>query len=167
MTTIREQLTIEKPLEEAAAYVSDPRHLPEWNALIVRVLEVCPTPEVVGTTWKLLVQVAGREQEVTARVHLYEPPRRFGFKLVGGAGIPGLMARMLVEAAPLGTPQDAQTHLNGGQATRLTCTLEIGFPLLMGGPALGKVVTPMIREQLRQGLAKLKEVLEHSAPHVN
>lgn len=170
MTTIREQIIIAKPLEEVAAYVSDPLHLPEWNALIARVLEVRPTPEVVGTTWKLLVQVAGREQEVTARVHAHAPPRRFGVELVGGAGIPGLTARMMLEAEPSDASKDAQAPPGGGQAapaTRFTCTLEIGFPLLMGGPALGKVVTPLIREQLRQGLAKLQEVLERPTPRAN
>jgi uncharacterized membrane protein len=156
MTTIRERLTIEKPLEEVAAYVSDPLHLPEWNRMIVRVLDVRPTPEVVGTTWKLVVQVMGREQEVTSRVHVYEPPARFGFELVGGAGLPGgLTSRMLVEAEPGDAGTSAPT------ATRLTCALEIGFPLLMGGPALGRVVTPIIREQLRQGMGQLKDVLEH------
>jgi uncharacterized membrane protein len=156
MTTIREPITIAKPLEDVAAYVSDPLHLPEWNQLIARVLDVRPTPQVVGTTWKLLVQVAGREQEVIARVHVYAPPTRFGFELVGGAGIPGLTSRMLLEAEPGGADEQAQA------TTRLTCALEIGFPLLMGGPALGKVMTPIIREQLRQGLEQLKKVLEHS-----
>jgi hypothetical protein len=74
---------------------------------------------------------------------------------------------MLLEAEPSGAPQDAQAAPGGEQiapATRLTCTLEIGFPLLMGGPALGKVVTPMIREQLRQGLEQLQAVLERPRP---
>lgn len=163
MTTIREDVTIARPLEEVAVYVSDLLHLPEWNKIILRVLDVRTTPEVVGTTWKVVVQVMGREQEVTSRVHVYEPPTRFGFELVGGAGIPGLTARMLLEAQPVEGAKQAPATA----ATHLTCTLEIGFPLKMGGPALGKVVTPLIREQLRQGLDQLKAVLEHPHPLPN
>ncbi len=163
MPTIRADITIATPPEEVTAYVSDPLHLPAWNPIIARVVEVQPTPEGPGTVWKMMVQVMGREQAVTARVHVYAPPTRFGLELVGGAGIPGMTARLRLEAQPV----DGQPQAQAAPATRLICTLEIGFPLKMGGAALGKVTAPLIREQLRQSLEQLKAVLEDGQPLPN
>ena len=157
MTTIREQVTIQAPLEVVAAYVSDPAHLPEWNKIIVRVLDVRPTPEGVGTTWQVVVNVMGREQQITARINLHDPPARFGLELVGGApGLPSLTANMLVEAQSI----PPANGTDPAPATHLSCTLEVRLPLLAGGAVLGAVVAPLIKEQLLQGLNDLKRILE-------
>ncbi len=173
MTRIQQTLIINAPVEEIAAYISDPRHMPEWNQLIARVWDVQETPEVVGTTWKIAVKVMGAEQQVTARVSSYEPPHRFGVELVGGApGMPGLKAAMDVEARP--TDHDAadsssQARQNGSKAndaaplpvsTLVLCILTLHFPTLMGGAALGALLSPIISEQLRHGLVDLKRILE-------
>lgn len=157
MTKIRQSLTIDAPVEEVAAYTSDPAHMPEWNTLIARVWDIQPTPEVVGAVWKVLVRVMGAEHQVAARVNLYEPPSRFGMELVGGVpGAPELTAHLEIEARP-GNPASA---IVSPSSTQIICSLSIRFPLLMGGAALGAMVSPVISEQLRRGLLDLKRVLE-------
>jgi|GEM_PF-6672594 len=173
MTRIQQSLIINAPGEEIAAYTSDPRHMPEWNQLIARVWDVQATPEVVGTTWKVAVKVMDAEQHVTARVSFYEPPNRFGVELVGGApGMPGLTADMEVEARP--APPPAADSLPSAQqngtaaadtvpaavSTQVSCILTLRFPMLIGGAALGALLSPMISEQLRYGLVDLKHILE-------
>lgn len=157
MTKIQQSLTIESPVEEVAAYTSDPTHMPEWNKMIERVWDIQPTPEVVGTVWKVLVRVMGAEHQVAARVNLYEPLSRFGIELVGGApGVPGLAAHLEVDARP-GNPLSTN---ESSSSTQIICTLTIRFPILMGGAALGAIVSPVISDQLRRGLLDLKRVLE-------
>lgn len=111
MTRIQQSLTIESPVEEVTAYTSDPAHMPEWNKMIERVWDIQPTPEVVGTAWKVLVRVMGAEHQVAARLNLYEPLSRFGIELVGGApGVPGLAAHLVVEARPEHALSPPTTH---------------------------------------------------------
>lgn len=157
MTRIQQSLTIESPVEEVTAYTSDPAHMPEWNKMIERVWDIEPTPEVVGTAWKVLVRVMGAEHQVAARVNLYEPLSRFGIELVGGApGVPGLAAHLVVEARP----EHALLTNGSSSSTQIICTLTIRFPILMGGAALGAIVSPIISDQLRRGLLDLKRLLE-------
>ena len=157
MTKIQQRLIIDAPVAEVVAYTSDPAHMPEWNKMIAQVWDVQTTPEVVGTSWKVLVRVMGAEHEVAARLNFYEPRSRFGIELVGGApGVPGLTAHLEVEARP-GNLVSTTTSSN---STQITCTLIIRFPILMGGAALGAVVSPVISDQLRRGLLDLKRVLE-------
>lgn len=157
MTRIQQSLTIESPVEEVTAYASDPAHMPEWNKMIERVWDIQPTPEVVGTAWKVLVRVMGAEHQVAARVNLYEPLSRFGIELVGGApGVPGLAAYLVVEAMP----EHSLSTNDSSSSTQIICTLTIRFPILMGGAALGAIVSPVISDQLRRGLLDLKRVLE-------
>ncbi len=159
MAKIQQSLTLDAPIEEVAAYISDPARMPEWNKMIVRVWDVQPAPEVVGTTWKVLVRVIGTEHQVGARINRYEPPEHFGVELLGGApGVPGLTASLDVEArsvAAPGTLPEARAS-----STYVICTLNIRFPTLMGGAALGAIVSPIITDQLRNGLINLKRVLE-------
>ncbi len=157
MTKIQQTLSIEAPLEEIAAYTSDPTSLPEWSKLIERVWDVQPTPEVVGTTWKVQVRVMGAEYQVAARMCAYDPPDRVGIELLGGVpGLPGLTASLDVEARPAHATPDAPAS----NSTVVTCTLTIGLPARIGGAALGAVLSPLIRDQLRQGMLDLKRALE-------
>jgi hypothetical protein len=162
MTTIQQSLTINATTEVISAYASDPNHLPEWNPIIERVWDVQPTPEVVGTTWKVAVKVLGAEHQVTARINRYEPPGRFGLELVGGVpGLPGIAATLLLEARPAttpraGVPADQPTPASA----QVICTLDIQLPLRLGGAASVKLVSPLISDHLRQSLLALKRALE-------
>lgn len=159
MTRIQQSLTINAPVEAIGAYASDPNHLPAWNQIIERVWDVQPTPEVVGTTWKVAVKVLGAEYEVAARANVYEPPGRFGIELAGGVpGVPGVAATLLLEARAVSPqpPAGKSTPAN----TQVICTLNLQLPLRLGGAASGKLISPLVSDHLRQSLLALKRVLE-------
>ena len=173
MTRIQQSLRIDAPIEVISAYASDPRHLPEWNQMIERVWDIQATPEIVGTTWKVAVKVIGAEQQVVARINFYEPPGRFGVELVGGVpGLPGLTATLVVEvrstrSSPIGAPSqqsaddpDIRSVTLAPGSALANCTLNIHFPMRIGGTVLGALVAPLINEQIRQGLLALKRILE-------
>lgn len=161
MTRIQQNLTINATIEEIGAYASDPNHLPAWNPIIERVWDVQPTPEVVGTTWKVAVKVMGAEHQVTARINVYEPPGRFGIELVGGVpGVPGVAAALLLEAKAAAAPRAGADAEPAPASTQVVCTLNLQLPLRLGGAASGKLVSPLISDHLRQSLLALKRVLE-------
>lgn len=133
--------TIQRPPEEVAAYMADPRNDLEWIGGIVEV-EAPPGPIALGTRVERVAKFAGRRVEYVLEVERYEP---------------GRLLRMHSIAAPFPmsvtyevTPHDA--------GSRVSLRVE-------GGPGgLARLLHPImsleVRRNLRGDLRRLRARLE-------
>jgi len=137
-------VSIERPVHEVFAYVSDLRNVPAWNDAIAETRQVNDGPVHVGTTYRQLRTVPSRSEEML-EVTALEPDRRFAVR--GDLGpFTGTLTYELEEV---------------GGVTRLTNTADLeahGVLRLAGAVATGRV-----REAVGANLGKLKELLERDA----
>lgn len=146
MSRIRESIEISRPPEDVYAYVTDPRHLPEWqdSALSARALDGAPPH--VGQRFEVTRTMGKRSFPMTMEVKELDPPRTWHLKGVDGP----------VRGDVHGTVEP----LAGGARSRLT--LDLDFE----GHGIGKVIAPLVvkphaRRQMPRNEEKLKHLLEH------
>jgi uncharacterized protein YndB with AHSA1/START domain len=137
-------VSIERPVHEVFAYVSDLRNVPAWNYAIAETTKVTDGPVRVGTTYRQLRTVPSRSEE-TLEVTALEPDRRFAVR--GDLGpFTGTLTYELEEI-------DGTTRLTN------TADLEAHGVLRLAAP----VVTGRVREAVATNLGTLKELLERGA----
>jgi uncharacterized protein YndB with AHSA1/START domain len=146
MSVIRGSIDIDRSPEEVFAYVTDPRHLPEWQDSAISARPLDGAPPHVGQRVAVTRRMGRREFPMTMEVKEMDPPRSWHIKGVDG---------------PVrGDVHGAIEPLAGGTRSRLT--LDLDFE----GHGVGKVIAPLVvkpyaRKEMPRNEEKLKHLLEH------
>ncbi|MCX5381296.1 SRPBCC family protein [Streptomyces sp. NBC_00091] len=146
MSAISNSIEIDRRPEDVYAYVTDPRHLPEWQDSAVSVVPMGDLPVHVGSRVAITRQFGKRRIPTTVEFTELDPPRSWHIHGVDGPVRPDVQGRI--------EPLD-----NG---TRSRVTLSVDFE----GHGLGRglvplVVKPRIRKEMPRSEEKLKHLLEH------
>ncbi len=144
MTTIVESVEIARTPADVFAYVTDPSHLPEWQASVVNV-QHDDAPVQVGKRVVVTRKAGPREMASTAEVSELEPPRTWSIR-----GIDGTVR---------GNVKGRVEPVNGGDRSRVTIELDLQ------GHGIGKVLLPLVvsrqaKREMPQNMQRLKERLE-------
>src|SRR5579859_541712 len=84
MVRVEENATINRPIEEVFAYMSDIERQPEWVSTLTSSQKTGSGPTGVGTTYRQGVKFLGRRMEMDCEVSAYEPPTLFAFRATTG-----------------------------------------------------------------------------------
>jgi uncharacterized protein YndB with AHSA1/START domain len=144
MTTIVESIEISRTPAEVFAYVTDPSHLPEWQASVVNV-EHDDAPAQVGKRVVVTRKAGPREMASTGEIVELEPPRMWSVRGVDGPVRGNVNGRI--------------EPVNGGNRSRVTIELDLQ------GHGIGKLLLPLVvnrqaRREMPQNMQRLKERLE-------
>lgn len=145
MVTNEKIITINRPVEEVFAYVSDLTRGPEWQPGLVEVRRITEGPEGVGTQYTGVRKFMGRKMESVIEFTTYEPNKKLVFKSISGDS--PLVQSFLFEPTPEGT--------------KLIARLELQTPGLMS------LAKPLIASSLKRDVdtnySILKNLLENKA----
>jgi uncharacterized protein YndB with AHSA1/START domain len=144
MTTIVSSAEISRTPEDVFAYVTDPSHLPEWQASVVSV-EHDDAPVHVGKKAVVTRQAGPRKMASTAEVTELEPPRTWSIRGVDGPVRGNVKGRI--------------EPLDEGARSRVTIELDLR------GHGIGKLLLPLVvsrqaKREMPQNMQRLKERLE-------
>jgi len=130
-------LTIDRPVGEVFAFVSDFENMPKWNYFVQEVVQLGRGPRGVGTTYRQTRRTDTQRYSITE----YDPDCRVTVETVSPA--PALWMRFTFEPV--------------GDATRLTdeWELETGLNALFERLGAGRV-----KSAVAENLRKLKQLLE-------
>ncbi|HLC02735.1 MAG TPA: SRPBCC family protein [Anaerolineales bacterium] len=142
MARTETNVTINRPIEEVFAFVTDIGNATQWMSGVLEAAQTSPGAMGVGATYRFNIEVMGRKLETTGEVAVYDRPRKYAWK--GTSGPFPMSGSTTCEAVAGGT--------------RVTDTIEAepgGFfklaePLLM----------MQMRGQMEKDMKKLKELLE-------
>lgn len=144
MLTIEESIMIHRPIEDVFAYVSDQRHIPEWQDGVVEVQQTPESPVGMGTKVTLVRVFLGKRIEQRAEIVAYDPPTMFAFASTSGPSTTGT--------------NRFESNVEGTKVT-------ISFEMQAGG--LFALAEPLVARNLRRsveaGLGNLKDLLESRA----
>jgi uncharacterized protein YndB with AHSA1/START domain len=140
---------IAKPPAEVFAYVTDPSHLPEWQASAVSV-KTDDVPIRVGSRVVVTRRAGPREMDMTVEVIELEPPTSWRLRGIDGP----------VRGNVKGTIEP----LDNGARSRVTINLDFD------GHGIGKVLVPLVvqrqaRKEMPLNVQRLKERLEADTSH--
>jgi carbon monoxide dehydrogenase subunit G len=145
MTTISQSVTVNRPVAEVWAFISNFEHTTRWSQGVLEARQTSDGPLDVGSTLQTVVKAFGRRRTADYLVTAYEPNRAFAFKVTSGPITS--QARFSVEPA--------------GAGTRLTASGEAT------ATGLYKLLAPILLRTLKRhsqdDLANLKRILEASA----
>ncbi|WP_079406656.1 SRPBCC family protein [Streptomyces sp. 3211] len=145
MPAMRKSIDIDRRPEEVYAYLTDPTHLPEWQASAVSAVPIGDLPVHVGSKILVTRQIGRRRVPTTMEFVELDPPRSWHVHGVDGPVRPDV--RGTVEP------------LDGGSRSRLTLDVDLeGHGL--GRALVPLVARPMVRKELPRGEEKLKHLLE-------
>ncbi|MFA9429450.1 SRPBCC family protein [Egicoccus sp. AB-alg2] len=136
------ETVIDRPVEEVAAYASDPRHAPEWYVNIQSIQWRTEPPLVVGSEMDFVARFLGRRISYTYRVTAFVPAERLAMSTAQGP--------FPMETTYTWEPVEAGTRMtlrNTGEPS--------GFARLGAG-----VLESAMRRSTTQDLARLKANLE-------
>ena len=134
-------ITINRPVADVYAYLTDLENLPRWNYAIQQTRKVSPGPVAVGTRYHQVRTVPTRQEESLEVVELDD-----GRRLVVRGTLNRLPARLDYDLEP------------AGRTTVLTNTVDLTLhaPLVLAS----SLATRQVRRAVAQNLAVLREVLE-------
>ena len=136
-------ITIDRPVEEVAAYAGDPSNAPAWYANIESVSWKTPPPARIGTAVLFVARFLGRRLEYTYEVVESVPGERFVMRTKEGP----FPMETTYGWSPMSTGSTRMTLRNRGEPS--------GFSKLMA-----PLMAPAIRRANRKDLARLKSILE-------
>ncbi|GHI04564.1 hypothetical protein AQI88_40880 [Streptomyces cellostaticus] len=147
MSGFHEEIDVDRTPGDVWAYLSDPSHLPEWQASAVSVEQLDEGPFGLGSRIRVTRHVGLRDMPMTMQVTEFEPPRSWGLRGIDGP----VRGSVHGEVTPL---PDGRAHV----------TMDLDFE----GRGIGRVLLPLVvRPQVRRELPRneqlLKERLEHTA----
>jgi uncharacterized protein YndB with AHSA1/START domain len=141
MAPIVVTVEIAKPPEEVFAYVTDPSHLPEWQASAVSVKNQ-DVPVHVGSRVVVTRRAGPREMDMTVEIDEYNPPTTWGVRGVDGPVRGNVKGRI--------------EPLDNGARSRVTINLDFE------GHGIGKLLVPLIvRRQAQKEMPQNAQTLKH------
>jgi uncharacterized protein YndB with AHSA1/START domain len=144
MAPIVVSVEIARPPEDVFAYVTNPSHLPEWQASAVKV-QTDGAPTQVGTRVVVTRKVGPREMPMNVEVDEYNPPLSWGVRGLDGPVRGNVKGRV--------------EPLDNGARSRVTINLDFE------GHGIGKLLVPLIvrrqaQKEMPQNAQTLKQRLE-------
>ncbi len=142
MGRFEESITIDRPVEDVFAYATAIQNWPLWHETIVESEQTSQGAVGVGTTFKAKAHMDGRTMEFTGTMTGYDPYKRSSKVMDFG--------NFVIDDTLMFDPA------NGG--TRFTMVYDVkvrGLAKLMSSR-----VNNGMHEELKQGVSKLKAVLE-------
>lgn len=142
MSRIRSSVTIDRPIEDVFAVLTDVEKTGIWFPGDVKERWTSPPPHGVGSTRHAVITMFGRRTENDAVATEYDPPHR---AVMAGTS----------PSAPFVTALDFRAE---GIGTRVEMTTDLNF---QGAQRIvGPVFTCLLARQWDQGLANLKRMME-------
>jgi uncharacterized protein YndB with AHSA1/START domain len=141
------EMDIARPPQDVFSVLSDLDRLPEWQPLVIEAEQLDDGPLRQGTRVREVRKVRGKRLEQIVEIATFEPPRRFGVKVVEGP-LPLDGDLTLSQTDDGGTRLQMHAHGHAQGAMRL---LE---PVLRLG----------IKREFRKQYGRLKELVEAGAP---
>lgn len=130
MAPIVARVDIDRPPEEAFAYVTDPARFPEWQDGVTWGRVEGGAQASVGAKCTTRRKIAGAERDVTSEVTRIEPPHRWGVRGIDGP----IRATVDVTVDPL----------DGGSRSRVTISVDFD------GHNIGKLLVPLVARRQAQ-----------------
>lgn len=143
MPEITEEVTIERPLEDVFAFISDPDNQTLINSNMLRYTTDGP-PEK-GRRSSGTTKVAGREIEWTSEITEFDPPRRIEFRSI---------------EAPMGFHLTYELDDVTSHTTRVRFHQEVDSLGGFFGKLSDPLVTRLYAHDVKSNLAHLRELLE-------
>ena len=142
MVTNEKIITINRPVEEVFAYVSDAQNGPRWQSELVEARRLTDGSLGVGTQYAGVRKFMGRKVESIMEYITYEPNKKIVFKSISGS-------------SPF-----VQTYLfeSSGAGTQLTTRLDLETSGLMG--LAEPLIASGVKREVDASFAALKEILE-------
>jgi len=137
------EITIDRPVDQVAAYAADPTNAPEWYANIDSVEWNTPPPAATGSSVAFVARFLGRRLEYTYELVELEPGER-------------LVMRTRQGPFPMETTYTWQAA--GDRSTRMTLRNR-GEPSGFS-KAAAVVMRPAMRRANRKDLTNLKRIVE-------
>lgn len=142
MTKLEKSVVINRPVEEVFAFAGNVENNPQWQSSVSEARVTSEGPVGVGTTYRYVAQLLGRQIDIEGEVTEYDPNGKYSFRSVSGP-FP-LEGALACEAA------------EGGTKVALRVEAEIGGFFKMAEP----LVARMIQRQFEADMANLKDLLE-------
>jgi uncharacterized membrane protein len=146
MVTHEKIITINRPIEEVFAYVSDVKNGPDWQPALVEIRRITEGPLGVGTQYSGARKFMGRKVESVIQYTTYEPNKKVVFKSISGSS--PIVQTVLFEPSAGGT--------------RITSRLEMETSGLLG---LAKpLIASSLKREIDSNFDILKDQLETRVP---
>jgi uncharacterized protein YndB with AHSA1/START domain len=139
MVTNEKIITINRPIEEVFAYVSDLPRGPEWQPGLVEVRRITKGPDGVGAQFSGVRKFMGRKMESVIEFTTYEPNKKLVFKSISGNS--PIVQSFLFEPTDVGT--------------KLTARLELQTSGLIG------LAKPLIASSLKRDVDNNYDILKN------
>ncbi|MFD7325871.1 SRPBCC family protein [Streptomyces sp. NPDC059875] len=149
MSRIEESIDISRRPDEVFTYMTDPKHIAEWEESAAAVRTLSEGPLGVGSRFQVQRRIGRLEVPMTMEVTEFDPPRSWHFHGVDGP----------VRSDLQGTIEP----LDDGERSRLTLSLDLE-PHGIGKVLVPLVVKPLVRKEIPRDEAHVKELLEAGAP---
>jgi len=146
MVTNEKKITINRPIEEVFAYVSDLQNGPQWQPALVEARRITEGPLGIGTQFTGVRKFMGRRMESVIQYTTYEPNKKIAFKSISGSS--PFEQSFLFEST--------------AEGTQLTTRLELQTPGLMG--LAEPLVASGLRREMDANFGDLKNMLEGRVP---
>lgn len=149
--TFSTELEIAAAPEQVFAAMTDLDAAARWMRGLVRVEKLTEGEFGLGTQFREIRRILGKEATEQFEVTAYDPPRRYGLRLDGADGAPSKSEYLLsVELQP------------EGPGTRLHATGEVRVPGLVAR-LLGRLFVRSMKKAYDKDLVALKAYLERRA----
>ena len=145
MIQVAESIVIRRPLAEVFAYVSDPKHAPEWQSALLEVRQTTAGPLGVGTQFIGVRKFLGRKIESSAEFVAYEPGTSVIYKSDAGP----MPMTWWYRFEPV------------AEGVRVTCQMEMRPSALFG--LAEPLITSSVQRELIASFGDLKDLLENRA----
>ena len=142
MAKFEQSVTIDRPLEEVFAFVSDPGNGKQWRSGLEEAELTSEGPLGVGSTFREVERFLGRKMERTSEITEFEPNSKCSFKSTSGPI--AFHATISFEAQEDGT------------RVSMVADAEVGGFFRIAEP----IVARMGRRQMETDMANLKDLLE-------
>jgi len=145
MAKLEISITINRPIEEVFAFMSDPENQLLWRSGLVEIEQTSEGPIGMGTTYREVMQFLGRRIENTGEIAEYELNKRNTVKTTSGP-VP-------MEITSTFQPVEGGTEVTYGIDAELSGFFRLAEPL----------VVRMGKRQMEMELVNLKELMEAQA----
>ena len=143
MVTHEKKITINRPVEEVFAYVSDLKNSQEWQPALAEVTRITEGPLGIGTQYSSVRKFMGRRMESVIQYTTYEPNKKIAFKSISGA-------------SPF---EQSWRFESTAEGTRLTTKFELQTSGLMG--LAQPMIDSSVKREMDTDFSVLKDLLEN------
>ena len=142
MVTNEKAITINRPVEEVFAYISDLQNGPKWQTGLLEVRRITEGPPGLSTQFTSVRKFMGRRMESGIEFTAYEPNKKIAFISISGS-------------SPFEQSFLFESTVDG---TRLTTRLELQTAGLMG--LAEPLIASGVKREMDVAFDELKKMLE-------